>query len=170
MGWIARKETVVAPDERVWTVRRVLLPRPPRWIDNRRKPADDQRARDWGETAWGGIEFGSGALDAAANGPTALVVALIVFLVLLLLWAFLIPALFFLFDLLIVLMITLAGGAVRVLFRRPWKIEARTDGLLAEQHTWGVVGVRASDDAVHTVAYALSRGMAAQEIRFDADR
>jgi hypothetical protein len=169
MGWIARKETVVAPDERVWTVRRVLLPRPPRWM-KRKKRADDRRSQEWGETAWGGIEFGSHALEAAANGPTALIVALVVFVGLLLLWAFLIPTLFFLVDLLIVLLITLAGGAVRVLFRRPWKIDARTGGPLGEQHSWGVVGVRASDDAVHSVAYALSRGMPPQEIVLDTDR
>ncbi len=77
------------------------------------------------------------------NGPTALVVAIIVFLVLLIGWAFLIPALFFLFDLLILLVITLIGGAVRVLFRRPWKIEARTGGAdrrAAQPGVWSACG------------------------------
>ena len=54
-----------------------------------------------------------------------------------------------------------------MLFRRPWKIEARTDGLLAEQHSWGVVGVRASATGVESVADMLERGEPPDETRLD---
>jgi hypothetical protein len=155
MGWISSAETVIAPDERAWTVRRVLLPRPPRW-----------RGKSKANTDWGSIDYGM-AVDGAINGPTALVVGIIVFFLLLLSWAFLIPTLFFLLDLLIVLSITLVSGAVRVLFRRPWRIEARTGGRVGEQHSWGVVGVRASADAVDHVAFAIARGERPEDIRLD---
>jgi hypothetical protein len=66
--------------------------------------------------------------------------------------------LFFIVDLLILLVIAAGGIALRVLFRRPWMIEAKTPGPPPARDTWGVVGIRASAQAVETVAQAIRRG------------
>jgi hypothetical protein len=42
-----------------------------------------------------------------------------------------------------------------------------TDGLLADHHSWGVVGVRSSAEAVDSVANMIERGDAPAQIRLD---
>jgi hypothetical protein len=192
MGWLERSQTVVAPDNRVWTVRRVLLPRPPRWKgkplpwtgsgdttgsngtsnDSTKDPRErdassmwkDDRSRDSGWGAWEGLEFAGDIGDALPAVAAVILGVAAIVLLFTFAWFVLFPVLFFLGDLLLILLIAAGGVAVRVLFRRPWKIEAST-GPIPERHSWGVVGVRASADAVKTVAYALSRGTAPEAIR-----
>ena len=43
------------------------------------------------------------------------------------------------------------GIALRVLFRRPWKVVAETDGPPAERCEFPVVGFRGSGKAVHEI-------------------
>jgi hypothetical protein len=55
-----------------------------------------------------------------------------------------------------VAVLTLLGIGARVVFRRPWAVEAvAPDGAT---HTWRVVGWQASGDAVDAVANALEHG------------
>jgi hypothetical protein len=174
MGWLERTQTVVAPDSHVWTVRRVLLPRPPRWWGKKKEQSDTAPpppGRDADDNAWvgeaafevvGSVGDLGDALPAVA--AAALAIALVI-AVLTFAWFVVFPVLLLLGDLLLILLIAAGGVAVRVLFRRPWKIEARRVEPPQETHTWGVVGVRASSEAVKTVAYALSRGTPAEEIR-----
>ena len=176
MGWLARTKTVAAPDGQAWGVRRVLLARPPRWRGKKTEQPDPPRQpaeRDADHNAWVGEaavevagDFGVDALADAlpAVAAAALAIALVI-AVLTFAWIVVFPVLFFLGDLFLVLLIAAGGVAVRVLFRRPWKIEARSVEPPQETHTWGVVGVRASSEAVKTIAYALSRGTPAEEIR-----
>jgi hypothetical protein len=166
-GFLAKSRTVTGPDGRAWNVRRLLLPRRPRWKGRRsgepgEKRSKSARAGDWWQTFDSISSLGDlGELGGvgAAIAAIALVALLFVFA-----WFVLFPALFLLLDLIIILLIAAGGVAVRVLFRRPWKIEARTEGP-HESHHWGVVGLRASADAVHTVADAIAAGMPPNEIR-----
>jgi hypothetical protein len=189
MGWLERTQTVVAPDSHVWTVRRVLLPRPPRWkgrpltwgrsndgtrTDSTKDAGDrdesamwkDDRSSDTGwREAWQGLEFAGDIGDALPAVAAAIFAVALMVLLFTFAWFVLFPVLFFLGDLLLILLIAAGGVALRVLFRRPWKIEARRVEPPQKTHTWGVVGLRASNEAVKTVAYALSRGTTAEEIR-----
>lgn len=173
IGWLERRKTVVAPDGRAWTVRRVLLPRPPRWKGKKKQQPDaasPPAESDTDDNAW----VGEAAFEVAGNVgdlgdalPAVAAAALAIALVIAVgtfAWIVLFPVLFFLAELLLILLIAAGGVAIRVLFRRPWKIEARTVEPPQVSHTWGVIGMRASADAVETVAYALSRGTAPDEI------
>jgi hypothetical protein len=194
MGWLERSQTIVAPDTRVWTVRRVLLPRPPRWKGkpitwgrskdgtatntNSADRTKDARERDessmWRDDrvsdsgwrgAWEGLEFAGDIGDALPAVAVAIFAVAAMVLFFTFAWFVVFPVLFFLGDLLLILLIAAGGVAVRMLFRRPWKIEAHTVEPPQESHTWGVVGLRGSNEAVKTVAYSLSRGWLPEEIR-----
>ena len=85
-----------------------------------------------------------------------------------------VPLVLALVDILVLAVLTLLGIAARVLFRRPWVVEARstaavppaaTDAwpsdapvLAVRRHTWRVVGWRASGEQVEHVANALVHG------------
>lgn len=64
---------------------------------------------------------------------------------------FVIPALVFAVELLLVVLAIGLGALVRVLFRRPWTVEARVAGT-HEGREWKVVGWRASGELVATLA------------------
>ncbi|MGH3838172.1 MAG: hypothetical protein ACRDSF_21130 [Pseudonocardiaceae bacterium] len=59
-------------------------------------------------------------------------------------------------DLILAILLTALGVAGRLLFRRPWTVEAVSD--TGERHRWQVVGSRASRDLVADVANALAHG------------
>jgi hypothetical protein len=161
-GFLGKARTVTGPDGRVWTVKRVLLPRPPRFEGWRRKKKDPGPARDWGD----GLQ-GADVVDVASGlseGPAA-VLAGILFVVLFgLAWFLIFPVALFLVDVVIFLLIAAGGIAVRVLFRRPWKIQARTGDPTTESHSWGVVGLRASAEAVDAVARVIAQGTRPDDI------
>lgn len=85
-----------------------------------------------------------------------------------------VPLLLAVVDLVFLLLVTVLGLAARVLFRRPWVVEARSSTPLApdpgaarpsdapvpaaRRHTWRVVGWRASGEHVDHVANALAHG------------
>jgi hypothetical protein len=187
----ARRRTVTDPRGREWTVRRVLLPRPPRWKGpqpRRRNGRErEDRGGSWGLESLDGMS-GLGEIGDALGGVGAAIVAILLVIALLTFaWLVLFPALFFLADLLVLVLIAAGGVAVRVLFRRPWKIEATAPAVVEpvevdlerdfwagpaepvtpppETRTWGVVGLRASADAVDAVADAIQRGTPPDEIR-----
>ncbi|MEP6625070.1 MAG: hypothetical protein ABJC79_11540, partial [Acidimicrobiia bacterium] len=98
------------------------------------------------------------------GGITAIVVAIAFVAAIALLLFVVFPLLAFLFDLLIVVAIAGIGIALRVLHRRPWRIEARTaDGTAT--YAWGVYGTRASAATVDLLARDLGRGIPIGELR-----
>jgi hypothetical protein len=67
-----------------------------------------------------------------------------------------VPLLLAIVDVVVVALLTLLAIGARVVFRRPWAVEAvGPDGA---GHTWRVVGWQASGDAVDAVANALEHG------------
>jgi hypothetical protein len=146
-GWIAERQAharqVVGRDDRIWTVRRVLMPRPPRWI----KKPQERDGEDTREGAGPGVSMAVDALSALDTPSVWAVVIVLVVALVLVSWAFIFPVLFFLADLLILLLIAAVGILLRVFLRRPWKIEAKTPGPPPEEITWGVVGMRASESS-----------------------
>lgn len=95
-----------------------------------------------------------GCLDVGGEG-IAVVIAVIVVLLLLIFVG--IPFLLALLDLVLLVVLTALGIAGRVLFRRPWTIEARhRDGTV---HTWRVTGLRASAARRDEIAAALAAGV-----------
>ena len=145
---------VVDPAGNRWVVRRHWTPRwarvdvgkrfrKVRW---RRTKAPKQRRKRW----WDNIDI---PLDF-----DAIVVVLAIIVALLLLWFLVIPLLLVLFDVLIVIVLFLAGLTTRVLFRRPWLIVAtRHDGAEIQRE---VVGWRASRDAITTLRQEIEVGFA----------
>lgn len=159
---LARTRSVAAPDGRTWTVRRGLLPRPPRWMGwgfrNRRRtgPVADDDPSEW----WHALDL----VPDGGDSVSAVVVLIAIVAALVLAWFVVFPLLFFLADLLIVLLLAAGGVAFRVLFRRPWRVEASTDGPPPAQAAWAVVGVRDSAEAVRAVAEQLAAGTGIDEL------
>ena len=59
-------------------------------------------------------------------------------------------------DLILAVLLTALGVAGRLLFRRPWNVEAVSD--TGERYRWQVVGWRASGELVTDVVNALAHG------------
>jgi purine-cytosine permease-like protein len=97
-------------------------------------------------------------LDVPFAGDTlsGFVASILLIVTIALLVLFGIPALLALVDLVIVLLATLIGVLSRLLFRRPWTVEAlATNG---ERHQEQVVGWRASGEAVSALARRIEFG------------
>lgn len=136
--------TVTDPTNLRWTVRR-------RWAHWRlewRGPRDGHRSLD----VFNGADLLGGADDLPIVGVIVVVVLAVVFTIGAL--VFVLPALLFVVEVLI--LVLAAGLAVlgRVLFRRPWTVEARSSS--GERREWKVVGWRASGALVDQVAHHLS--------------
>ena len=71
-------------------------------------------------------------------------------------WFFVFPVLFLLLDLLLVLVLAAGAVGTRVLFRRPWIVQAVSEDETLE---WPVVGWRASRDFARAMAVRLERGL-----------
>ncbi len=136
-------KTAVDPSGRTWKIRR-------RWVHRRvswRGPKGDRA-----------LDVLDGA-DLAGEGAELPVVGVIMFaiaalLIAVLAVAFVIPALIFVVELALVLVAVGLGVLGRVLFRRPWTVEARVDGT-SQGGEWKVTGWRASGDLVNSVAERL---------------
>lgn len=132
-------QTVVDPRGNQWTVRRRWVHRRLRW----RGPGRDALG------ALDGADFLGAGADLPVVGVILLVVALVIFAVVAVL--FVIPALIFLAELLIILVIVGIGLLGRILFGRPWTVEARPgDG--GRCFEWQTTGWQASRQLVHSVA------------------
>lgn len=68
------------------------------------------------------------------------------------------PLLLALLDVLVIVLLTAVGIVARVLFRRPWLVEATGGDQM--RRTWRVVGWRASREAVDDIADTLAHGHA----------
>jgi hypothetical protein len=147
------EETVVGPDGREWRVGVRWLPRRPTWLGwgPGRNP---DRKSDW--SLLDGADVGCVPDEIPVLGAIVAVV-----LIVLLLWFIVLPLAVFVLDLLFLLLVAAAAIAMRVLFRRPWIVEAATDG---EARHWPVVGFRSSKAMVGEVSWALQNGRALEEL------
>jgi hypothetical protein len=132
---------IAAPDGRRWRVRRRWLSMDmPRWRGSREDP--------------GGWDVPGGEL--VTEGPfAAIAIAVLAVVFIALFFVLIVPAVVFLVELLVVLLVAGLAIAGRIVLRRPWLVEARSD---AERESWPVVGWRASGRAVDAVAEAIERG------------
>jgi hypothetical protein len=143
------RRTVQAPDGRRWVVRR-------RWAP--RLGDETLWARAWRKyrgTIHRVFEHASGGcVDDLGEGIVALLIGLVV-LALLIFVVF--PLVVVVVDLVILVLITLVGLAARVVFRRPWTVQARGDD--GTVHRWKVVGWRASRQHRDDIADQLAAGL-----------
>lgn len=147
------EQSVRDPGGREWTVGVRWLPRRPTWLG-------------WGPGRT--TKAGSSDLEwlDLANGcvpddiPVLAAIAVIVF-VLILIWFAVLPIAVFALDLLFLLLVAAGGVATRVLFRRPWIVEASTEG---ETRHWPVVGLRSSRVLVGEVSWAIQNGRTLEEL------
>jgi hypothetical protein len=143
--------TVTSPSGETWRVRRLWAPRLQgesllrrAW---RRVRGTVRRSGDLADVPDAGC-----AIDLADE----LAIALIAIVAVLVLVFFVVPLLVALVDLVILVVLTLLGIVARVLFRRPWVVEATApDG---SRLRWRIVGWRASREAVDEIADALAHG------------
>ena len=96
-------------------------------------------------------------LDAPGSIDAGWIVTAI--LVVLVMWFVVFPLLFFVLDLLLVLLLAVAGMLARVFLRRPWIVEAETGGPPEVHKAWGVVGWRASREAVEGLSAQIAAGI-----------
>jgi hypothetical protein len=136
-----RSRTVRARDGAVWSIRRHWAPRPRlrgRAFRRREKPASSREPRVW-------IDWLNplDVFDFDGFGLFLIAVAIIVFMIFIG-----VPVLIFLVEtLLIVPVLVVSGVLSRVLFRRPWTLEATRIDPPGQTVQWNVVGWGASDRA-----------------------
>jgi hypothetical protein len=149
-------EEVTDPEGHRWVVRRRWVPRLPGetlWNRFRRRfGRGSRRVRDWdglGDVASGFADGGDGIGGILAG--IALVIAVLLLLVIVL------PLLLAFVEVLALAVLALVAVGARILFRRPWTIEAVDgDGSVL---SWRIVGWRASGDHARLVARQLRRGL-----------
>jgi hypothetical protein len=139
------RNRAVGQDGREWRVRREWMPRRPRWREREQEPRKVD-AGDVLDVAGTGFDM-MGAID----DTPALLVPVLITVAAVLAWIFLLPALIFLADVVFLLVVAAVGVALRVLFRRPWKVVAESDDEPVERFEFPVVGFRASGAEVATI-------------------
>src|SRR5262245_9837801 len=140
-------KTVRGPDGREWRIAREWMPRAPAWRGFRRRRPDQPQRRDGGD--WGDTAEAVFTLEEIGLAIVAVVGAA------LFLWFFVLPALVFVFDLVLIVVIAVIGIVGRLLFRRPWDVVATTNGPPVERVELPVVGWRASGEYIDEVAYRI---------------
>ncbi|MFC7272597.1 hypothetical protein ACFQS1_01270 [Paractinoplanes rhizophilus] len=160
-----RTVTVTAPSGTAWRVRVVWAPR---WRALARRFGGwrSKRTGTSGDVVDGALEVGGNMPSSGGGGGgsglgdeiAAIVFVLIAFvLAAALFWWVLLPLLLLVLDLVIVLLLLAVSVVARVLFRRPWTVEATATGQpgVAQQ----VVGWRAALRRRDEIADALGRGL-----------
>ena len=128
MMFFTGEQTAVDPQNNVWVIRRVWIPR---WAS----PNVKKRFLWWRGRI--GKFGGEGAEGLEAIGEY-FIVALAVLLFLAIAIFFLIPLLLVIFDLVVLLFFVLIAISGRVIFRRPWIIRViRSDGHIFERNVIG---------------------------------
>jgi hypothetical protein len=151
--------TVTGPDGRPWVVRRRWVPRlgndTPWQRFHRRFRSTMERGRKLSDAGDVASDFGCG-IDLLEG----LVVAVLLLLLLVFLLMVALPLLLALLDLLVLLLLALVGVAARVVFRRPWVVEAAHAGPPVESVLrWNVVGWRLSAERCQEIAASLQAGI-----------
>ena len=112
---------------------------------------------------WVRLGVGTPDLSAAVDtSVTGVLIGLGLIVVAGLVILFLLPLLIVLGQILVILVLIAAGVASRVLFRRPWEVDAVTEGPPEESHLWRIVGWRNSGEAIREAAGSLRQGMVAR--------
>ena len=145
------KRTEITPSGDLWRVRRLWAPR---WR------GETFTSRAWGRLRRSGRRTGHMA-DVPSPGCAAdlvdeLAIAVGVILVVLFVVFVGVPLLLAVIDLLALMLLTALGVVARVVFRRPWMVEAV--GPDEVRRTWRIVGWRASREAVDSIADGLAHG------------
>jgi hypothetical protein len=142
---------VTAPDGREWKVGR-------QWLPARVRIRRDGRD---GDGDGDGSGDGDGLLDTMGeffgmdDAGAGILVGFAVVALTAVLFAVVFPVIALSLELIALLALFLAGIVGRVVFRRPWHVLARTDGV---RYRWPARGWRASGERVQAVADALGRG------------
>ena len=136
---------MVGPGGRVWTVGR-------RWVGDRPRV---RKTRD-SEFGGAGSEWGD-LFDFAFDDitPGAILAALTFVIVVAVLVTVVWPLVAIAVEIVLLLIVFAAGVVGRVLFRRPWTVEARAAHLRAE---WNVIGWRASGELIEDVSRRIAAG------------
>jgi pilus assembly protein TadC len=140
--------TVTTPAGETWRVRRLWVPRmrgETLWSRLRRRIRRARRVGEWSDVGEGCVFDVDDLIILVA---LAVVILLLVFLV--------VPLLLVLLDVLVLLLLLVLGLGARIVFRRPWVVEATGSG--PYRHTWRVVGWRASGEKVDEIANLLAHG------------
>lgn len=144
----------MTPGGEVWHVRRLWAPRLQQerlWTRLRRRMGRTGRAAADGLSV---PDIGFLDLFDDAFAVIGLFIAAVIVVVVLVFVV--VPLLVALLDLVVVVLISLVGVAGRVMFRRPWVVEA-VDGV-GRRYTWRIVGRRESRAAVDAIAAAFAHG------------
>jgi hypothetical protein len=163
--------TVTTPSGHVWRVRRVWAPRlggESLWDRFRRRTRVSRRvASEAGDVPDPGC-----AADLLDDVIAIVVIVVVVLFVLLVA----VPLLVAILDVVLLALLTVLGIGARIVFRRPWVVEARslvpvpvdgrngaarpsdTETTELRRDTWRIVGWRASGEMVAAVANALTHG------------
>ncbi len=148
------------PQGRRWNVSVRMLPWGVRWRGPRirrkehaEETADGVRERRWYD--WVDVGDPLVALDEGLGGFAVVLLVLTAIVIGVL---FVLPAFILLVELLIVATLVLGAVAVRVLFRRPWLVDAVSDD--GQRLTWKVVGYARSREVTHEFANLLGKGVA----------
>ena len=155
-----RTIAVTGPDGASWTVRVVWAPR---WRALARRFGGWRAKRSGraGDLAEGAVDVGGEVAGAGGGlGDEILAIVVIFFAVVLaavLFWWVLLPLLLLVLDVVIVLILLAASIVARVLFRRPWTVEATAPGHVGA--TCHVVGWRAALRQRDEMADSLRRGL-----------
>ena len=133
--------TVVDPEGNTWRIKRRWVHRTVRW-----RGPKGERVLDFADAGdLLGFADELPVLGVMLAGLGALLLALAAVF-------FVIPAMVFALELLVVLLAIGLGVAARILFRRPWTVEARRLDTRTVGRTWKVVGWKASGELVETLA------------------
>lgn len=140
-----------------WTVRRRWLPRyQGRGLRERlrRRRARSAAKRGDDKTHW----YDALDLPIADDSLTAIVVSVLIVGLLIVLFLFGWPLLLALVDLVVILVVAAIGVIGRLVFRRPWTVEACAS--TGERHEVRVVGWRRAGEAVRALARDVEDGTA----------
>lgn len=125
---------IYGADNREWFVGRRWLP----WKPRRRRRGGDA-AEDIADSFHLGLDF--------SDGPTSIVVGILVLVVLIVLFPIILTAL----EIVLVLVLLPLFVVARLVLRKPWIIVARTKGPHPEERTAVVSGWRASREAMEAM-------------------
>ncbi len=140
--------TVDDPNGTAWTVRR-------RWVPHRERRGvrDRWRRRPDTDGLSDGLTVAGDFAEIPVVGIVAAVIGGLLFVVLMAIW---LPFAVLLVIDLVWLAVVLVGGAfARVVFRRPWRVEARSP---EEIRVWHVRGYRAAGEQRDAIARQLQHG------------
>lgn len=150
-----------------WTVKRRWIPRlgtDTLWRRVGRRFRRVKRRADRTDDGIDAADVGAGCVDALSDSFAAAIVIAVVVLVVIFV---MVPLVVAIVDVLLLLLLALGGLVARVLFRRPWLIEAHKGG----EHVlrWRVVGWRASTERVAEIRQALAAGIVPPEAEVLSD-